>query len=84
VAVRYDTFSIERPAAVPVLHSDDGNAWTLSYRIAPTERFSGGVEWLRIDTHRDLWPLFYNLPPDQTEDQLRVQLSYRLAAPSPR
>jgi hypothetical protein len=84
VAVRYDTFSIERPAAVPVLHSDDGDAWTLSYRIEPTQRFSGGVEWLRIDTHRDFWPTFYGLPPDQSEDQVRVQFSYRLAAPAQR
>ena len=36
-----------------------GHAWTLSYRIEPTERFSGGVEWLRIDSQRDLWPMFY-------------------------
>ena len=32
-----------------MLHADDGHAWTLCYRIEPTERFSGGVEWLRID-----------------------------------
>jgi hypothetical protein len=84
VAVRYDTFSIERPAAVPVLYSDDGDAWTLSYRMEPTERFSGGIEWLRVDSRRDLWPMFYNLPAEQTEDQLRLQFSYRLAAPSQR
>jgi hypothetical protein len=84
VAIRYDTFSIERPAAVPVLYSDDGDAWTLSYRMEPTQRFSGGIEWLRIESRRDLWPMFYNLPAEQTEDQLRVQFSYRLAAPSQR
>jgi hypothetical protein len=81
LALRYDTFSTERPAAVPMLDSDDGHAWTVSYRIEPTARFSGGVEWLRIDSRRDLWPLFYNTAPEQTEDQLRLQLSYRLAAP---
>jgi hypothetical protein len=81
LALRYDTFSIERPAATPVLYSDDGHAWTLSYRLAPTERWSGGVEWLRIDSRRDLWPMFYGAPPSQTEDQVRLQLSYRLAAP---
>jgi len=83
VALRYDTFAIERPSMG--LHSDDGNAWTLSYRFEPTTtRFSGGIEWLRIDSHRDLWPYFYGTPPDQTEDQLRLQVSYRLAAPSRR
>lgn len=82
LALRYDTFSIERPAAVPVLYSDDGHAWTLSYRIEATDRFSGGIEWLRVESRRDLWPMFYNTAPDQTEDQLRLQLSYRLAAPT--
>jgi hypothetical protein len=84
LAVRYDTFEMQRPASVPVLNSDEGHAWTLSYRIEPTERFSGGVEWLRIESARDLWPMFYNTAREQTEDQLRLQLSYRLAAPSRR
>lgn len=82
LAVRYDTFETERPAATPVLRSDAGDAWTVSYRIDATERFSGGVEWLRIDSQRDLWPAFYATPRAQTEDQLRLQFSYRLAAPA--
>jgi hypothetical protein len=81
VSLRYDTFSIERPAAVPVLHSDAGHAWTLSYRIEASERFSGGIEWLRVESRRDLLPLFYSTAPAQTEDQLRLEFSYRLAAP---
>ena len=82
LALRYDTFSTERPAAVPVLYSDRGRAWTLSYRIEPTQRFAGGIEWLRIESHRDLWPMFYATPPSQTETQVRLQFSYRLAAPA--
>lgn len=82
LTLRYDTFSIERPAAVPVLRADRGHAWTLSYRIEPTERLSGGVEWLRIDSRRDVLPLFYATPAAQTEHQLRLQFSYRLAAPA--
>jgi hypothetical protein len=84
LALRYDVFSIERPAAVPVLYADRGHAWTLSYRIEPTERFSGGIEWLRIESERDLWPLFYGTARAQTESQVRLQLSYRLAAPAQR
>ncbi len=84
LAVRYDTFEMERPASVPVLHSDDGHAWTLSYRFEPTTRFSGGIEWLRIESERDLWPLHYQTARAQTEDQLRLQISYRLAAPAQR
>jgi hypothetical protein len=82
LALRYDTFSTERPAEEPVLYSDQGHAWTLSYRIEPTQRFSGGIEWLRIESSRDLWPMFYSTPETNTEDQLRLQFSYRLAAPA--
>jgi hypothetical protein len=82
LALRYDTFSIERPAAVPVLHADDGHAWTLSYRLEASERFSGGIEWLRIDSRRDLLPLFYATAPAHSETQVRLQFSYRLSAPA--
>jgi hypothetical protein len=85
LAVRYDTFSIERPAEVPTLYADDGRAWTVSYRIEPAAaRFSGGIEWLRIDSKRDLWPYFYSTARERTEEQIRLQVSYRLAAPARR
>jgi hypothetical protein len=82
LALRYDTFAIERPAAVPVLNSDGGHAWTLSYRVEPSERWSGGIEWLRVESRRDLLPLFYSTPAAHTEDQLRLELSYRFATPA--
>ena len=82
LALRYDTFSIERPASVPVLYSDDGKAWTVSYRLELAERLSAGIEWLRIDSRRDLLPMFYATAPQQKEEQVRVELSYRLAAPA--
>ena len=82
LALRYDTFEIKRPAAVPVLISDEGDAWTVSYRIELAERFTGGIEWLRIDSRRDVLPMFYATAPAHTEDQVRVELSYRLAAPA--
>ena len=80
--MRYDTFSYERPGAVPELYGDEGDAWTVTYRIEPTRRFSGGIEWLRIDSRRDIWPMFYFMPAEQSESQIRLQLSYRLAAPA--
>jgi hypothetical protein len=82
LSLRYDTFSFERPAADPTLTSDDGDAWTLSYRLDATDRFSGGIEWLRIDSSRDLLPMFYATPAAYSETQVRLQFSYRLAAPS--
>jgi hypothetical protein len=82
VALRYDTFSIERPAAVPVLYGDSGHAWTLSYRIELADRLSGGIEWLRIDSRRDLLPMFYATAAAHSEDQVRLEFSYRLATPA--
>ena len=84
LSLRYDDFSIVRPASVPVLHADDGHAVTLSYRYEMSERFSGGIEWLRIESQRDLWPYFYGAPGRATEDQLRLQFSLRLGTPSRR
>jgi hypothetical protein len=81
VSLRRDDFGIVRPEWVPALHADDGHAWTLSYRYERNERFSGGVEWLRIESQRDLWPYFYGVPARATEDQLRLQFSVRLDAP---
>jgi hypothetical protein len=81
LAVRYDTFRIDRPTVVPVLHADGGHAWTVSYRLEPAERWSGGVEWLRIDSRRDILPMFYATPLAHSEEQLRLQLSFRLGGP---
>ena len=83
-SLRYDRFAIERQNPAPRFTGDDGRAWTLSYRFEPNERFSGGVEWLEIQSERDLWPYFYAVPKDATERQLRLQFSVRLGAPAQR
>lgn len=79
VALRYDTFDTRRPG----LHSDAGHAWTVAYRFEPSPRLQGGVEWLRVRSARDLWPAYYATGREQTEEQLRVQWSYRLGVPRP-
>ncbi len=84
VSVRYDRFAIERSNPEPTFDGDGGHAWTLSYRYEPNERFSGGVEWLEIQSQRDIWPYFYGAPTQATEDQLRLQFSLRLGAPARR
>jgi hypothetical protein len=77
LTLRYDEFDISRPA----LESDHGHAWTLAYRLEPAGRFHGGVEWLRVVSERATWPAFYGLPLRQSEEQLRVQMAYRLGMP---
>ena len=83
VSVRYDDFGVARPGAVPELVSDDGSAWTLAYRYERSARLSGGVEWLRVSSRRDLWEYFYFAPEHATERELRLQLTVRLGMNTP-
>jgi hypothetical protein len=80
VALRYDQFETHRNEAPPELRSDDGDAWTLSYRYEHSPRLEAGIEWLRIESHRDLWSEFYFVPERATETAVRAQLSYRLGS----
>jgi hypothetical protein len=80
MALRYDRFETSRDEAPPELRSDDGDAWTLSYRYEHSARLQAGIEWLRIESRRDLWPLFYFAPERATETEVRAQLSYRLGS----
>jgi hypothetical protein len=79
LSLRYDRFEIVRDT-VPRFYSDDGHAWTLGYRYERTKQLSGGIEWLEIESHRDVWS-FYSPVTDATERQLRLQVTYRLRAP---
>ena len=75
ISLRYDRFEISRD---PDLEVDAGNAWTLAYRFDPQGRIGWSFEYLRIESHRDIWPWLYGLPADLTEKQLRVQMNLRL------
>lgn len=77
LSVRYDTFDTERVG----LESDKGHAWTFAYRFEPPGRLYGGVEWLRVVSERPIWPAFYGVPQRQSEEQLRIQVAYRLGMP---
>jgi hypothetical protein len=76
LSLRYDDFEIVRDEAAPALQADIGHAWTVAYRYSHSARLTGGVEWLEIESRRDLWPLFYSLPHEATESQLRVLVSF--------
>ncbi len=80
LSLRYDEFEMYREGSLPREYSDDGHAWTLGYRYERTKQLSGGVEWLEIDSHRDLWS-FYSPVLDATERHVRLQVTYRLRAP---
>jgi hypothetical protein len=80
LSLRYDTFDMHREEGQPAIESDHGNAWTLAYRYEHSAHWSGGIEWLRIDSSREPWEYFYAAPEDATETEVRVQLTYRLGA----
>jgi hypothetical protein len=80
VALRYDGFYTDRPAAVPELVSDEGHAWTVSYRYEPRARFAAGIEWLMVSSGRDLWPYFYGAPRQAEERQVRLEFSLYVGA----
>jgi hypothetical protein len=84
VTLRYDAFGSLREDAEPPLASDDGHAWTFAYRYERSARISGGVEWLEIQSRRDLWTQFYFTDERATERELRLQVSLHLGAPMPR
>ncbi|HEX5046350.1 MAG TPA: hypothetical protein VFX89_04455, partial [Gammaproteobacteria bacterium] len=77
-SVRYDDFGVSRKEGPPPIDTDEGHAWTFAYRYDRSARFSGGFEWLRMESHRDLWREFYAAPADATEWQVRLQLTYRV------
>jgi hypothetical protein len=65
------------------LQSDDGHAWTLAYRYEHSARWSGGIEWLQIDSARDNWALFYasyGAPKHATETEIRLNMTFRVGA----
>lgn len=76
VSLRYDDFAMTRTGAPDP--TENGHAWTLAYRYQRSPRLSGGVEWLRVSTRRDLWSAFYGAPRRATERELRLQLNVRL------
>jgi hypothetical protein len=79
ILLRYDDFSYVRPVQSPELRADDGDAWTVSYRIEPVSRLSIAAEWLVIRSSRDLWSAFYGLPANERERRLRLRFILRLA-----
>ena len=84
VSLRYDAFDMHRTeGARRGLQSDDGHAWTLAYRYEHSARWSGGIEWLQIDSARDNWAFFYasyGAPKQATETEIRLQMTFRVGA----
>ena len=74
LSLRRDEFTVWRPGE---LTADDGHALTLAYRCTVTPRITTGIEWLEIESTRDLWPMLYGQSGNSAEEEL-LQLSVRL------
>lgn len=75
LTLRYDEFDYSR---APDKSFDSGHAWTVGYRYDPGGRVALVLEWLAIDSARDLWTDFYAAPGRMSERQLRGEIVLRL------
>lgn len=75
LSLRWDEFRLTRPGLLVV---DDGDAGTLAYEFALSSQLSLQLEWLEIDSRRDLWPLFYDQDRRDFSERL-LQLGFRYA-----
>lgn len=74
LSLRYDDFEyVREPDSV----FDSGHAWTIGYRYDPGGKVAVSLEWSTIESERDLWTGFYDAPRAVTEQQLRLDLSFR-------
>jgi hypothetical protein len=74
LSLRRDDFYIWRPGDIT---ADDGYATTLSYSYSASRRVDTTVEWLEIESTRDLWPLLYGQGGDYAEESV-LQFSVKL------
>lgn len=72
LTLRRDYFDIWRPGELEV---DKGYATAIGWRYAPGDRLNLQVEWLEIESRRDLWPAFYLQQDGHTESLLQLSVN---------
>lgn len=76
-SVRFDSFQTDENDQVPLDdNTEDGHAWTLSYRFEVTSMVSLAAEWLAITSDRPAWA-YFGLPVGKTERQLQLSVQLR-------
>ncbi len=79
VSMRFDDFDVtDRDAMLLDPNREDGNAWTLAYSYAASERLNIKLEWLTVETDRPAW-VSLGLSPHTHERLLQLQLAARLS-----
>jgi hypothetical protein len=75
ISLRFDAFDAWRPGQLQI---DRGDALTAAYHFQVNSRLALQLEWMQIESSRDLWPVVYGQAKSRhTEDLL--QLGFRLA-----
>jgi hypothetical protein len=79
ISVRYDDFEISEKDQIPLdENSEDGHAWTLSYRYDISQNFTLAAEWLEITSNRPAWA-YFALAEKKSEQQLQLTLRMRFS-----
>jgi hypothetical protein len=73
ISLRRDSFDLWRPGQLEV---DRGNAATASYAYSVNSRIKLQLEWMEIESSRDLWPILYRQAASQQKES-QVQLGIR-------
>jgi len=74
ITLRHDRFQMDRGTELGI---DSGDAWTIAYRFEPTRRMTLSLEWLRIDSDRQLRERLYASPANSSERMRRLQWRLR-------
>jgi hypothetical protein len=77
ISARFDHFATGENDQVPLDdNTEDGHAWTLSYRFEVSPMVSLAAEWLAIASRRPAWA-YFGLPEEKTERQLQLSVQLR-------
>jgi hypothetical protein len=75
LSLRLDSFDFRRPGEFRI---DAGDAETIAYSYSVNRRLEMQLEWMAIDSARDLWPMLLgHAATEETESMLQV--GFRLA-----
>jgi len=79
VSMRYDHFEISENDRIPLdENSENGHAWTISYRYNLSENVTFAAEWLEIYSNRPAFA-YFNLAERKSEQQLQLTLRLRFS-----
>jgi len=74
LSLRRDDFDLWRPGQLEV---DHGDAATVAYGYTINPKLELRLEWLEIDSTRDIWPMFYGQTTRRQKESL-AQIGFRL------